>query len=65
VSIVELEQAISRLPAEDLSKFTEWFEDYLAEQWDRQIERDLTAGKLDHLIRKTGEDIDAGRFTPL
>jgi hypothetical protein len=33
--------------------------------WDKQIEEDIKAGKLDHLREKTLEDIHAGRFTYL
>ena len=65
MSVLELEQAISQLPAEELSQFAKWFEEYMADEWDKQIERDVAAGKLDHLIRKADEDIKAGRFTPL
>ena len=65
MSVLELEQAISQLPPEELSRFAEWFEEYMADQWDRQIERDVAAGRLDHIIRKVDKDIDAGRATPL
>jgi hypothetical protein len=34
-------------------------------EWDRQIEHDLKAGKLDRLIEKMREDIAAGRNQPL
>ncbi len=33
--------------------------------WDKQIEEDIKAGKLDHLREKALEDIDAGNFTYL
>jgi hypothetical protein len=65
MSVLELEQAISQLPAEELSKFAAWFEEYMADEWDRQIERDVAAGKFDHIIAKVDADIDAGRSTPL
>jgi hypothetical protein len=65
VSVIELEQAVSKLQAEELSRFAEWFEEYMADQWDRQIEQDVAAGRLDHIIRKVDADIDAGRATPL
>lgn len=65
MSVLELEQAIAQLPAEDLSRLAQWFEEFMADEWDRQIERDAAAGKLDHLVRKADEAIDAGQFTPL
>ena len=33
--------------------------------WDKQIEKDIKAGKLDHLREEALEDIRAGRFTYL
>jgi hypothetical protein len=65
MSVIELEQAISRLSPEELSRFAEWFEEFMSDEWDKQIERDVAAGKLDHIIRQADDDIDAGRFTPL
>jgi hypothetical protein len=65
MSVLELEQAISQLPSEELSRFATWFEEFMADEWDKQIERDVAAGKLDHIIRKVDADIDAGRSTPL
>jgi hypothetical protein len=65
MSVVEVEQAISRMTAEELSQFSKWFEEFLADEWDRQIERDVAAGKFDKIIRKVDEDIDAGRSSPM
>lgn len=33
--------------------------------WDRQIEQDLKAGRVDKLIKKMRDDIAAGRCQPL
>jgi len=63
MSVPEIEQAVSNLPKEELSQFAQWFEEFLADEWDRQIERDEKAGKFDSIIRKVDEDIDAGRST--
>jgi hypothetical protein len=65
MSVLELEQAVSQLPAEELSQFATWFEEYMADEWDKQIERDVAAGKFDRIIAKVDADIDAGRSTPL
>jgi hypothetical protein len=61
----ELEQAIANLPEVEFTAFAQWFEEFLADRWDRQIEEDFRAGRLDKLIQKAGEDFDAGRCTPL
>ena len=36
-----------------------------AQEWDRQIEADAEAGKLDELIEKAKQHHGAGRTTPL
>ena len=45
MSIEELQSAVAQLPAEELDRFSRWFEKFLAEQWDRQIEADILAGR--------------------
>lgn len=61
----ELEAAVSRLPADDLSAFARWFEEYLVEAWDRRIEADIEAGRLDAAGRRADADFEAGRCSPL
>jgi hypothetical protein len=65
VSIPEIQQTVSELSKEELSRFAAWFEEFMADRWDPQIEADTAAGKLDTLFAKADEDIKAGRFTPL
>ena len=61
----KLENAVSELAREEFAKFTAWFEEFLADQWNRQIEADAAAGKLDHLAKEADEDFEAGRCTEL
>ena len=65
MSVAELEKAISQLSAQELSQFAIWFEEYMADEWDKQIERDAAAGKFDKIFAKADEDFEAGRCTPL
>lgn len=65
MNVQELETAVSQLSAEDLARFAEWFEDYKADEWDRQIKADALAGRLDALGRQADEDFEAGRVTEL
>jgi hypothetical protein len=45
MSLQELERAVASLSPGDLGAFAEWFEEYLADAWNRQIEQDaLSAG---------------------
>jgi hypothetical protein len=35
------------------------------DDWEKQVERDSNAGKLDHLLAELKDDIKAGRVKPL
>ena len=65
MSVEELEAVVARLPAAELARFSEWFEEFIAEQWDGQIERDMLAGRLDAAAKRADEHFKAGRCTPL
>lgn len=65
MSVQEIEAAIQRLPPTDVAKLAEWLDEYRAADWDRRIEADAAAGKLDALVREAQDDITAGRVRPL
>jgi hypothetical protein len=65
MSVEELQSAISQLPADDLDRFSRWFEEFLADQWDRQIEADIRAGRLDAAGRRADDEFEAGNCKPL
>ena len=65
MSIEELQSAIAQLPPEELDRFSQWFEEFLAEKWDRRIEADMRDGRLDATARRADEQFEAGRCTPL
>jgi len=65
MSVEELQSAVSQLPTEELDRFSRWFEEFLAERWDRRIEADILAGRLDAAGRSADEEFEAGRCTPL
>jgi hypothetical protein len=65
VSVEELEAVVSRLSPDELSRFSEWFEEFLADQWDRKIEQDVLAGRLDSAVKRSDEHFEAGRCKPL
>jgi hypothetical protein len=65
MSVDQIQAAVSQLSPEDLGRFSEWFEEFLADQWDRQIEADILAGRLDAAGERADEDFEAGRCTPL
>jgi hypothetical protein len=65
MSVQELENAIRQLSKEDFARLAQWIDDYRAEQWDRRIEADIRAGRLDEAGRRADSDFEAGRCTPL
>jgi len=65
MSIEELEIVVSRLSHEELIRFSQWFEEFRAQQWDRQIEADILAGRLDPAGSRADDDFEAGRCTSL
>jgi hypothetical protein len=48
-NVAEIKQAVEQLPPAELAKFREWFAEHDAAQWDRAIEDDVRAGRLDAL----------------
>ena len=56
-----LERKIQKLPARERARFRAWFAEFDWEEWDRQLERDIKAGKLDSLARKARKDHAEGR----
>jgi hypothetical protein len=65
MSVQEVEQAICHFTADELKTFRQWFADFDMEQWDRKIENDSNAGRLDHLINKALGEHRAERSTDL
>ena len=61
----EIEKQITQLSPEELKKFSAWFDDYLSDEWDRQIERDVNAGTFDPLIAQLDANFQAGLCKPL
>jgi hypothetical protein len=63
--IERIEQEIHALSFEELAQFRAWFLEYDWAIWDRQIERDAEAGRLDDLAVRALRDHAAGKTTPL
>ena len=63
--VTEIQEAITRLSAVEQRQLAQWFEEALEQAWDNQIEADVAAGRLDHLIARAETDIAAGRVKPL
>lgn len=61
----KIENEVRALSAEERAAFREWFREFDAEAWDREIEADARAGKLDALATEALGGHRAGRSTSL
>jgi hypothetical protein len=64
-AVEKLELLIKNLSPEELAQFREWFADFDAQIWDRQIQSDTAAGKLDRLIDESMADHRNNKSRPL
>jgi hypothetical protein len=65
-TVVEIIDAVKSLDEKEKGEFLEKLTEIdFDDAWDRQIEADAKAGRLDHLWQKALEDIEAGRTKPL
>ena len=63
--VEKLEHEIRGLSAQELTRFREWFVAFDAAAWDRQIEEDAKAGRLDSAADAAIADHRAGRSRKL
>ena len=49
----ELKNEIEKLPKDEFSELVRWLSEKDWERWDKEIEADSEAGKLDFLVRET------------
>ena len=54
-TIAEIKQAILNLPKVEYAEIVEWLHELEEEEWDRQIEADSEAEKLDALVAEALE----------
>ena len=59
--VEKIEQDIRKLNRKELLAFRKWFREYDSDEWDRQIEEDLRAGKLDKLAEEALAEHRAGK----
>ena len=65
ITVAEIENALRSLPLDEARKVADWLQEYLDAQWDKQIDSDIAAGKLDKLADRAIEDYRAGRVKPM
>lgn len=64
-TIAEIQQAILDLPASDFVRLRHWFNELDWAEWDRKIETDSEAGRLDFLIAEAREAKAQGKLEKL
>ena len=65
MSVTEIKTAIAELTGHDLAELINWLETYQAKLWDKQIEEDLEAGRLDAVLAEVDKEYEAGLGKPL
>ena len=54
-TVTEIQQAIMSLPEAEYTKIMDWLHELAEDAWDREIEEDIRAGKLDFLAAEALE----------
>jgi hypothetical protein len=65
MTIEDIENAVAKLPPDDLARFRARFEQFDAARFDDKIERDVKSGKLDRLGDAALDDLRKGRAREL
>ncbi|GAB4013384.1 hypothetical protein GCM10028808_32310 [Spirosoma migulaei] len=65
MSVQEIETAIENLPDKEIHELADWLAELRNQLWDRQIEKDAKAGRLDALIARAKEQNRQGLTRPL
>ncbi len=64
-AVDEIETAVSKLSRQELLAFRDWFTEFDAGTWDKQLEQDVAAGHLDVLADEAICDLREGRCRDL
>jgi hypothetical protein len=59
--VQELENEVQQLNPDELAAFRDWFRKYDSDEWDKEIEGDIWAGRLDRLAEEAIAAHEAGR----
>jgi anti-sigma factor RsiW len=61
-TVVEIENAIDRLPPVERAQVAAWLARREAQDWDAQMDADAAAGKLDFLFREAADERKSGQL---
>jgi hypothetical protein len=65
MTLEELQEAIRKLSPDELRVFREWLWEFDGQIWDKQLEEDIEAGRLDKFAEEAIRDRIEGRCTDL
>ena len=63
--VEELAVKVQQLSRDELAAFRDWFRKYDSDEWDKEIEEDILAGRLESLADEAIADHKAGRTKEL
>ena len=64
MTIEEIKTAIESLSEKERCELNAWLQDWTPDDWDRQMEADVQAGKLDALANEAEESYRKGEYRP-
>lgn len=65
MTVREIESAIAQLPPKELAELAAWLQEYHQQAWDKEIEDDLEAGRLDAMLAEVDKECEGGLARPL
>lgn len=65
LTVKEIKDAIASLSERDYAKLRDWLAERDEESWDREIEEDFKAGRLDHLVKEALSEESEGKTQDL
>lgn len=63
--VESIEREVEKLTPEELAAFREWFIEHDWQAWDRQIEQDAAAGRLDRFAAEALAEFERGETKEL
>ena len=63
-TVQEIEAAIGGLPRDEFFELIAWIKGQFVNEWDRQIEDDVKAGRLNHLAHEALAEYRSGNTRP-
>jgi hypothetical protein len=64
-TVAEIKAAISKLSLAERAEVARCLHEWEDDEWDKRVQQDLAAGKLDRLLARVDDDIDQGKLRDL